>query len=194
MLTRSPTKERKTRPDQPLASDRFIAIDPGPLEAGVVVISPHPFQVVFSQADMPHALLEGTVARSRLPVVVEDIRNSYGNSIDNTTVRTIKNIGRLEFLLDRLGLEYAMMPRIDVKMTLLGRAAAKDAEVSARVREIVSTITGVEESALKGRKKDPGPCYGMKSHSWQALALALAARWATIFGPLYTEALGKAES
>ena len=61
--------------------------------------------------------------------------------------------------------------RRDVKMHLCGSARAKDANV----RQALIDRYGPGKEAAIGRKATPGPLYGVTSHAWSALAVAVTA-------------------
>jgi len=54
--------------------------------------------------------------------------------------------------------------RRDVKMHLCGSARAKDANIRQALLDRLGPV---------GTKKAPGPLYGVKSHIWAALAVAV---------------------
>ena len=61
--------------------------------------------------------------------------------------------------------------RRDVKMHLCGSARAKDANV----RQALIDRYGPGKEAAIGRKATPGPLYGVTTHVWAALAVAVTA-------------------
>lgn len=61
--------------------------------------------------------------------------------------------------------------RRDVKMHLCGSARAKDANV----RQALIDRYGPGKEAAIGKKATPGPLYGVTSHVWSALAVAVTA-------------------
>jgi len=75
---------------------------------------------------------------------------------------------------ERLGLPFTKMRRLDVKMHLCGSARAKDGNI----RQVLLDRYGGEKAA-KGNKKAPGPLYGISRDCWSALALAVT-WWETI--------------
>lgn len=58
--------------------------------------------------------------------------------------------------------------RRDIKLHLCNSVRAKDANI----RQALIDRYGGKEKAI-GKKKSPGPLYGIKSHMWAALALAV---------------------
>jgi hypothetical protein len=69
-------------------------------------------------------------------------------------------IGRF---VERLGI-VTLVYRKDVKLTICGSPRAKDANVRAALIDRLGQV---------GTKNNPGPLYGMKSHLWSALAVAV---------------------
>ena len=65
--------------------------------------------------------------------------------------------------------------RMEVKRQLLGRTTGNDTQVNAAVRAYVANHHHITEKEVKGTKKAPGPCFGIKSHAWAALAVCLTA-------------------
>jgi len=64
--------------------------------------------------------------------------------------------------------EVCLVHRREIKMHLCGTMRAKDKNI----RQAIIDRFGGKEKAI-GKKKAPGPLYGVKSHEWQALAVAL---------------------
>jgi hypothetical protein len=61
-----------------------------------------------------------------------------------------------------------MLPRKDVKLHLCGSPRAKDANI----RQALLDRYGGKEKAI-GSKHQRGPLYGIRSHLWAALAVAV---------------------
>jgi hypothetical protein len=66
------------------------------------------------------------------------------------------------------GIDPLLINRADVKLHHCGSARAKDSNIRAAIIDRY----GGKDSAI-GRKKTPGPLYGIKADEWQALAIAL---------------------
>jgi Holliday junction resolvasome RuvABC endonuclease subunit len=98
-------------------------------------------------------------------VIAIEMIGHYGTgmSVGRSVFATCIFIGRLlEQLQDR---NVKLILRPSVKASLCGTARAKDANVIQALKDLIGE---------KGTKKNPGPLYGIKSHAWQALALAVA--------------------
>ena len=65
--------------------------------------------------------------------------------------------------------EAYFISRREVKLHVCGRSAATDADVRAA---LIDRFGPGKEKAI-GKKASPGPLYGIKSHMWSALALAV---------------------
>ena len=100
-------------------------------------------------------------------VVIEMIA-SYGMAVGKEVFETCVWIGRFVQVAgpDRVRLVY----RKDVKMHLCGTPRAKDANI----RQALIDRYGGKAEAI-GNVKKPGPLYGVKSHAWAALAVAVTA-------------------
>jgi hypothetical protein len=88
---------------------------------------------------------------------------SYGMAVGSSIFETCVWIGRF--------IEVARTPvrlcyRKDVKMHLCGSMRAKDGNIRQRLIDIFGP---------QGTKKQPGKTYGIKSHTWAALAVAVYA-------------------
>lgn len=103
-------------------------------------------------------------------VVIETIE-SYGMAVGRETFETMFWIGRFyQAILSRvLSLtEVERMTRKTVKVHLCQSARAQDSNI----RTAITDRFGGKAAAI-GTKKQPGPLYGIKSHEWSALAIAL---------------------
>jgi len=145
----------------------MIAIDPGQTHSGVVwfrcgqversdVLDNHDFREILSEG-------------GRLEPVAIEMVASYGMPVGKEVFETVLWIGRMVEMaggLDRVRLVY----RKDVKLHLCGSPRAKDANI----RQAIIDRYGGKAEAI-GNTKRRGPLYGVKSHAWSALAVALTA-------------------
>jgi hypothetical protein len=101
-------------------------------------------------------------------MAIEQIR-SYGMAIGATTLDTVEWSGRLiEAFLHREDTDDRVLriPRIEIKSRLCHSGKAKDANVRQAL---------IDRLGPQGTKANPGPTYGIKSHLWSALAVAIVA-------------------
>lgn len=90
---------------------------------------------------------------------------SYGMPVGREVFETCVWIGRFKqawFAPSEVRLVY----RKDVKLHLCGSPRAKDPNVRQAL---------IDKLGAPGTKKAPGPTYGVKSHAWAALAVAVTA-------------------
>lgn len=102
-------------------------------------------------------------------VVFESIE-SYGMAVGREVFETVFWTGRLFQEASRAyrSLGVHRMPRRDVKQHLCYSARATDSNI----RVALVDRFGGTASAV-GKKASPGPLYGIKSHEWAALAIAV---------------------
>jgi hypothetical protein len=147
---------------------RIFAIDPGTNESAYVLYDApciHLYSIV-SNANMLHAL-----ATLRADLLAIEWVSFYGKEIHagSETFDTCRWVGRFE---QAWGNDAAsiLIPRRKVRQELCGTMKAGDAEV----RAVLIDRYGGKEKAI-GKKAHPGPLYGISSHVWSALAVAVIA-------------------
>ena len=145
----------------------IAAIDPGPTKSSMVCYDPVTGRVITKNiADNTCLLSLIKCADTSIPLAIEMIA-SYGMPVGAETFETCVWIGR--FIQAWQG-PHTLVYRKDVKLHLCGSLRAKDANVRQALIDLYGGKTAV------GTKKKPGPLYGIKSHSWSALAVAVT--WA----------------
>jgi hypothetical protein len=97
---------------------------------------------------------------------------SYGMAVGASTFETVYWIGRFVELAAISGGKVTRVFRKDIKLHLCNSPRAKDANVRQAL---------IDRIGPQGTKKSQGPTYGVKSHEWAALAVAVYG-WDTIFG------------
>lgn len=147
-----------------------LAIDPGPLSCGVVIYdSSHPLVLErFKDASVDFALEMISDAEGYL-VAIERVQSSGFSGA--SLLETSEVVGRLHQRALDCGLPVLLMYRREVCSALHVHGAGKDRQVRERMIE----IHGGSKEVAVGKKASPGPLYGVASHAWQALGLAVAA-------------------
>lgn len=143
----------------------ILAIDPGTTESGFVLFDTDNNQVIESGVANNSDIrwLVGKHQPTGNTLAVEMIA-SYGMPVGREVFETCVFIGRLvELWGDTVKLVY----RKDVKMHLCGSTRAKDSNI----RQALIDLIGPQ-----GTKKEPGPTYGVKSHAWAALGVAVTVK------------------
>lgn len=146
----------------------ILAIDPGTTESGWVLLDDG--QVydsgVMSNADILDHVRHAPDNGQKLAI---EMIASYGMAVGREVFETCVMIGRLIEAWhspDDVRLVY----RRDVKLLLCGSPRAKDANI----RVALIDMFGGKDKAV-GKKAAPGPLYGVKSHAWAALGVAVTA-------------------
>lgn len=142
----------------------LYAIDPGTEQSAVVVLNGAITGAMWSNDDLCAALSHSSVpAGSHL--VIEQVE-SYGMAVGREVFETVFWSGRFAESWQRRGMRvtWSRLGRRDVKLHLCGSARAKDANI----RQALIDRYGGKAATKKG-----GPLYGIRSHLWAALALAV---------------------
>ena len=142
----------------------LLAIDPGTTHSGYVVIDAGGVQL--SGVAENGEILE-LIAAHGSNIAIAMIA-TYGTAVGREVFETCLWIGRFMQAAgpDRVRLVY----RKDVKLHLCGSPRAKDANI----RQALIDRWGGKAEAV-GTIKKPGPLYGVKSHAWAALGVAVTA-------------------
>ncbi len=140
-----------------------LGIDPGTHESGFVLLIDGK---VASSGVMENEDMLRVVQDDKSDLLAIEGFLARGNVIDNNCVQTIRWEGRFQ---QAWGCpdEVLLVSRLAVKKFLSLPGSANDAKVNARLREVFGE---------KGTKAKPGPSFGITSHAWPALGVALAAQ------------------
>ena len=142
---------------------RTFAIDPGTKQSGWVLFDDG--KVIDSGVSDNHNLIVWVKAGQGADLLAIEMIASMGMSVGQTTFETVRWIGRLQQAWhdpEAVQLVY----RHQVKQHLCGTQVARDTNIRQRLLDLLGP---------QGVKKSPGPTYGVKSHAWSALAVAVTA-------------------
>lgn len=147
-----------------------LAIDPGPERSAWVLwdgarILEHAIE---SNEDFARRLRSGAWRCGQPMAIVFEQIESYGMAVGREVFETVFWTGRLFEAAKYRSLQVSRMPRKAVKLHLCHSARATDSNI--RVA-LVDRFGGTEKAV--GKKASPGPLYGIKSHEWAALAIAV---------------------
>lgn len=149
-----------------------LAIDPGPTESAWLVYNAKTGGIR-SFGKHPN---EGL--RARLTMMSDDIGTvaiekveSFGMAVGAEVFDTVWWAGRFAEVAIRQSCEVVQVTRRSVKLELCGSVRAKDGNIR---QALIDRYGG---SAAIGRKKTPGPLYGISNDVWSALAIAVT--WAS---------------
>jgi hypothetical protein len=141
----------------------ILGLDPGPVQTGYCY---YEAGTIFSSGVYENAKILELLhdVCPDFPVAIEMIA-SYGMAVGAEVFETCVWIGR--FIQAHPRPKYVrLVYRKDVKLYLCDSPRAKDGNIRQALLDRIGPI---------GTKKAPGPCYGVKSHAWAALAVAVTA-------------------
>lgn len=133
----------------------MYGIDPGPVNQSIVFFDGNRCETFECTRDA------GPILFHNVPIACEWIE-SYGMAVGASVFRTVHAIGWLNAKSPTMRL----IPRRDIKLHLCGSMRAKDGNIRQAL---------IDRFGHPGTKKKPGLIYGIKSHYWSALAVAVTA-------------------
>lgn len=148
----------------------MLAIDPGTAESGYVIYDGKGVceAGVLPNEDMLIRVRQWPANRLALEMIA-----SYGMAVGREVFETCVWIGRFQQAWrDPTAVEFIY--RRDVKQHLCGTSKAKDANIRQALLDLFPR-TGGGKTPQIGTKAQPGPLYGVSSHAWPALAVAITA-------------------
>lgn len=145
---------------------RILAIDPGTTESAVVVWDGAKIwkTAILRNEDVPESIKASEEGACNAGVgfsVHCEMVACYGMAVGKEVFETCLWIG--EFRRFCRSMPFSLVFRRDVKLHHCGSARAKDGNVIQALKD---------KYGDKGTKKNPGTTYGLKSHLWQAFAIA----------------------
>lgn len=146
-----------------------LAIDPGTTQSGVCLFTDG--RVVESGVHENRAVRD-IVRASTADMLAIEMVASYGMAVGKEVFETCVWIGRFAEKW-RAPDDVLLVYRKDVKMFLCGNTRAKETNI----RQALIDLLGAP-----GVKAHPGPTYGVRSHAWSALAVAVTA---TQYAPMH---------
>lgn len=140
----------------------MLAVDPGTEQSGWVLFDG---KAVLASGVEPNADLLRRVQTTEAERLAIEMVASYGMPVGRETFEAVRWIGRFQQAW-RSPEEVVLVYRKDVKLHICGSPRAKDGNV----RQALLDLLGPP-----GSKRAPGPTYGVKSHAWAALGVAVTA-------------------
>lgn len=157
----------------------ILAIDPGPEKSGWVLWSDNRIQEMgHTDNDEMLRIVEKLVVDNYIThtptMLVHEMIASYGMAVGASVFETCVWIGRFEqhfrtMVSWRPLREWTIrrLTRPSIKLHLCGTMRAKDPNVRQALIDRLGPV---------GTKANPGPLYGVRSHVWSALAVAVTAQ------------------
>lgn len=148
----------------------ILAIDPGTTQSGYCLY--HAGRVVESGV-LPNDDLLLRMRAMRGPRLAIEMIASYGMAVGREVFETCVWIGRFQQAWHEPA-AVELVYRKDVKLHLCGTPRAKDANIRQALLDLFPA-TGGGKTPQVGTKAQPGPLYGVSSHAWPALGVAVTA-------------------
>lgn len=151
------------------AARRLFAIDPGTKQSGWVILDQG--RVVDAGVHDNHDVLRWVKDGQGADLLAIEMIGGMGMMVGKETFETVRWIGRFQQGWRDPEAVHLVL-RYQVKQILCGRQTAKDPEIRQALLDIFPATGGGERPQI-GTKAKPGPLYGVASHAWSALAVAI---------------------
>ena len=138
----------------------ILSLDPGTTHTAFVQFD---HGKIVDHGHLPNAEIRQILIGREYDRVACEMIASYGMAVGASTCETCVWIGRF---IEVARVDVELIYRKDIKLFLCGTMRAKDANIRQALLDKVGP---------QGTKKTPGPTYGIKSHTWAALAVAVYA-------------------
>jgi hypothetical protein len=149
---------------------RVAAIDPGPTKSAFVVVNPDDMAII-DKGHIPNLELRQKLKLWKscgdTKVACEGIQ-CYGMPVGAETFETCIWIGRY---LELYQTDFTIVYRKAIKLHLCQNPRAKDPNIRQAILDRYEPTGGGKNPKI-GIKKQPGPLFGVATHSWSALAVA----------------------
>lgn len=138
----------------------IFAIDPGPTDSAFVQWDGK----VIDHGHLNNYEMRQLLIGREYDIVACEMVASYGMAVGASVFDTCRWVGRFEEVAMK---DTILCYRKDIKMYLCRTMRSKDKDI----RQALLTMVGSQ-----GTKDNQGPTYGLKSHTWSALAVAVYAQ------------------
>lgn len=151
---------------------KILAIDPGNKESGWCIYDGH--KVLECGITENENFLNSHIYFEADLMAIEMV-SSYGMPVGREVFETVLWIGKfIQDWIIKTGKEPKLIYRKDIKMHFCESMRAKDANIRQALIDLFPA-TGGGKTPQIGTKAQPGPLYGVSSHIWSALAVAVMA-------------------
>lgn len=150
----------------------MLAIDPGTTQSAWCLFDGNRNRVINSGIESNSMMLE--LLGGETSVAIEMVA-CYGMPVGKEVFETCVWIGRFIQQLESNGITPTLVYRKDVKLHLCQSPRAKDANIRQAIIDRFEPTGGGKIPQI-GTKAKPGPLYGVRSHIWAALAVAIYQR------------------
>lgn len=147
----------------------IVAIDPGEKKSGYVIVNNS--QLIESGVFLNNRLIERLSIMSEPDILGIEAMSSYGRRVGENVFNTCIWIGRFQQTwYDPESVH--LIKRKTVVNNITGNPKSGDSQVRRSLLRLYEP-TGGGKIPEVGIRKQPGPLFGISTHAWQALAVAL---------------------
>lgn len=155
---------------------KILAIDPGTLKSGWVIYDTKKHTVIDKGITDNYALKifikSSIVNENQISSVAIEMIASYGMAVGREVFETCLFIGQLMQLMDDHHIPCQLIYRREVKDLICYNGKAKDKDIRQALIDEFPREGGGKQPQI-GTKKEPGRLYGITSHIWAALGVAI---------------------
>lgn len=151
---------------------KILGIDPGTTESGWVIYDTEKHSIIDKGIWNNEKVLDA-ISAFYFDVLSIEMVASYGMPVGKETFETVYWIGRFAQLSESIN-RYVRRyyKKTDINPSICFNANVKDAMIRRALLDMFPKTGGGKEPSI-GTKKQPGPLYGINSHMFPALAVAL---------------------
>lgn len=163
-----PDRRQRPRSGSKGAPVRIFAIDPGTTQSGWVIYEAGKVLAagVALNGDVME-MVENAAINPEIDYLAIEMIASYGMPVGDSTFRTVWWTGRFAHEWERgRGCLPVEVVRQEVKLHVCKSNKANDGTIRVALMDLIGP---------KGTKANPGPTFGVSSHAWQALGVAVTA-------------------
>lgn len=148
----------------------LVALDPGPVTSGLVVYDTDAQRVIRSHAELVWPDVRRLLSDHLLSGAGVVCERTQAGPPSTDVVRTTEVVGRVMEWCDSTRTPLELLYRREV---LAGLGVSARGPKDALVRSALIDLHGTSRALAVGTRHAPGPLYGVTSHAWAALALAV---------------------
>lgn len=154
---------------------KVLAIDPGTLKSGWVLYDTKTHTVLDKGITDNYGLklwVKSNLEEGLFTSVAIEMIASYGQAVGREVFETCLYIGQLMQIMDDHYIPCQLIFRREVKDLICHNGKAKDANIRQALIDEFPREGGGKQPQI-GTKKEPGRLYGVTSHIWAALGVAI---------------------
>jgi hypothetical protein len=151
----------------------LLSIDPGTVKSGYCITNINKLPTLIKFGNIYNKDLLNIIETKKIDYFAIEIIISMGQRVGKSTFTTCEWIGKFCLQAELLKIKSFRVPRKDITKYLVPpKIKRNDKNVRAAIMSLYPK-KGKGKEPQKGTKENPGPLYGVASHVFSALALAI---------------------